>query len=108
MMVPRPSPISIPYCEMDNGTGCRCDELSYRFGLCWQHIMPCFLLRDGSIRELSVHPDGLELFVYTDLNQRTVHVLLSPSSQVTLLRAQPRQRPIPLRQRQRLTNAKAA
>ena len=70
--------------------------------------MPKFMLRDGSIREFSVHPDGLELCVYTDLRQRTIHVILSPASQVKLLRAQPRQRPISLRQRQRLRNAQAA
>jgi len=72
--------------------------------------MPSFMLRDGTIRELSVHPDGLDLFTYTDLHRRTVHVLLSPASQVTLLRAQPRQRPIALRQRhwQRLPFSQAA
>jgi hypothetical protein len=71
--------------------------------------MPYFMLRDGRIQELGVHPPGLDLFVYTDLQQRQVHVLLSPASQVVLLRAQPRRRPISLQQhRQRRQQPKAA
>jgi len=100
--------IRIPNSDMDKRCGPWCDESSSSFGTCWQHIMPHFMLRDGSIRELSVHPDGLELALYTDLQQRMVHVLLSPASQAALLRAQPRQRPISLRLRQRLHNVKAS
>ena len=69
--------------------------------------MPYFMLRDGRIKEVAVHPAGLDLFVYTDLHQRQVHVLLSPASQVVLLRAQPRQRPV-LLQQQRRHHPKAA
>jgi len=71
--------------------------------------MPLFMLRDGRIQELGVHPPGLDLFVYTDLQQREIHVLLSPASQMVLLRAQPRQRPASLQQhRQRRHQPKAA
>jgi hypothetical protein len=100
--------IRIPDIDLDKASSPRCDEFSYRSGTCWQHIMTHYMLRDGTIRELSVHPDGLELALYTDLQQRTVHVLLSPASQATLLRAQPRQRPISLRLRQRFANVQAA
>jgi hypothetical protein len=71
--------------------------------------MPYFMLRDGRIQELAVEPAGLDLFVYTDLQQRQVHVLLSPASQVVLLRAQPRRRPVLLQQhRQRRHQPNAA
>jgi hypothetical protein len=63
--------------------------------------MPYFMLRDGRIQGLGVHPPGLDLFVYTDLQKRQVHVLLSPASQVVLFRAQPRQRPVSLQQHRR-------
>ena len=73
------------------------------------NTMPYFMLRDGRIQELAVHPAGLDLFVYTDLHQRQVNVLLSPASQVVLLRAQPRRRPSSLQQRrQRHLEPKAA
>ena len=100
--------ISNPYHQMDNVWRVRCDEGSRGSSISSQHIMPHFMLRDGRIQELPVHPDGLELFIYTDLQHRQVHVLLSPASQVILLRAQPRQRPVLLRPRQRQQHPKAA
>jgi len=51
--------------------------------------MPLFLLRDGSIRRLSVLPEGVSTFLYRDRHQRKVHALLEARQETTLLAAQP-------------------
>jgi hypothetical protein len=54
--------------------------------------MPLFLFRDGSIRQLTVVPEGVEFGTYQDRRQRPVHVVLDPYSERRLLAAQPRRR----------------
>jgi hypothetical protein len=54
--------------------------------------MPLFLFRDGSIRQLTVVPEGVEFGHYQDRRKRPVHVLLDTHSERRLLAAQPRRR----------------
>ncbi|MFO8237377.1 MAG: hypothetical protein R6U00_03795 [Prochlorococcaceae cyanobacterium] len=52
--------------------------------------MPLFLFRDGSIRQLTVVPEGVEFGTYQDRRKRPVHVVLDSHSERRLLAAQPR------------------
>jgi hypothetical protein len=54
--------------------------------------MPLFLLRDGSIRQLTVVPEGVEFGYYQDRRKRPVNIVLDPYSERRLLAAQPRRR----------------
>lgn len=51
--------------------------------------MPLFLFRDGSIRQLTVVPEGVEFGTYQDRRKRPVHVVLDSHSERRLLAAQP-------------------
>jgi hypothetical protein len=51
--------------------------------------MPLFLLRDGSIRRLSVLPEGVSTCIYLDRFQRQVHAVLDARGEASLLAAQP-------------------
>ena len=51
--------------------------------------MPLFLLRDGSIRRLSVLPEGVSTCIYRDRFQRKVHAVLEARGEASLLAAQP-------------------
>lgn len=56
--------------------------------------MPLFLFRDGSIRQLTVVPEGVEFGYYLDRRKRQVHVVLDPYSERLLLAAQSRRRSV--------------
>lgn len=56
--------------------------------------MPLFLFRDGSIRQLTVVPEGVEFGTYQDRRKRPVHVVLDPHSERLLLAAQPHRRKV--------------
>jgi hypothetical protein len=51
--------------------------------------MPLFLMRDGSVRRLSVLPEGVNTWTYRDRFQRKVHAVLEARGEATLLAAQP-------------------
>lgn len=56
--------------------------------------MPLFLFRNGSIRQLTVVPEGVEFGTYRDRRKRLVHVVLNSHSERLLLAAQPRRRSV--------------
>ena len=63
--------------------------------------MPLFLMRDGSVRRISVLPEGVNTWTYRDRFQRKVHAVLEARGEAILLAAQPAPT-APIRHRARL------
>ncbi|MAR06866.1 MAG: hypothetical protein CL862_07170 [Cyanobium sp. NAT70] len=46
--------------------------------------MTTYLLRDGTTREIDLHPDGLDCLPFQDENNQTIYAVLSTTNELSL------------------------